>query len=169
MTTDEARDTAQQILNIIPLVMRMMGAEMRHNSHIQEPSQFGLLKMLARRSWNLSEMAEKHCVSLPTMSKSIRRLEEHKWVKLRRAEDDRRIVWVEMTPAGRAVLDEVEEQTLRRVEKLVITLPPEERATLSAGLAILRDMFQGELQTEHHFLHHQISQFERVDPLTHDS
>lgn len=139
-------DTARQIVNIIPLVMRIVAAEVRRNPNIQEPSQIGLLRMLVKHNCTMSDLADRMSVSLPTMSKSIRRLEERNWVRLIRSDADRRLVWAEVTPDGRAVLDEVFEQTARRVEEMVRQLSRGDHETLLAGLAVLRELFEASYQ-----------------------
>ena len=143
----ETLDTARQIVNIIPLVMRIVAAEVRRNPGIHEPSHIGLLGMLAKHNCTMSDLADKMSVSLPTMSKSIRRLEESNWVRLLRSDEDRRVVWAELTPDGRAVLSEVYEQTAHHVEELVRQLSPPDHDTLRNGLTVLRDLFETHYQS----------------------
>lgn len=144
-------DTARQIVAIIPKVMRIVGAEMRRSPQLQDPSHVGLMRVLAHKgSCTMTALADNWSVSLPTMSRSIRRLEERDWVHLTRSGEDRRNVLVELTPAGRAVLDEAYDRTARGVEELVKTLTSEEHEKLAAGLAVLRQMFEAAAAPAHH-------------------
>ncbi len=148
--TTKSIDTAREIVSIVPIVMRIVSAEVRRNPNFQEPSHVGLLRMLAHRDrCTMGAMAERMSVSLPTMSRTMRRMEQRHWVSLQRDDRDRRTVWAELTPQGRAALDEVYEQTARRVAALVGVLSPEDRQTLSDGLAVLRKLFEMAARDDH--------------------
>src|SRR5216110_27541 len=108
MTRDEARVTARDILQIIPLVMRTVAAELRAAGELQAPVHFGLLSMLSERPRMLTELASLQGVSLPTMSNSISAMEERGWARRSApTEADRRVAMIEVTPAGRAALERV--------------------------------------------------------------
>jgi len=121
--------------------MRTLAAELRRTGHPVAPSHFRLLGMLAYHSCNLSELAARHAVSLPTMSNSITTLVEQGWVKRVPAVHDRRMVLIELTPAGQAVLAEAERQAEVRMTELLAPLSKADHDTLLAGLAVLRDVF----------------------------
>jgi DNA-binding MarR family transcriptional regulator len=137
----EAEAAARQVLEVIPLVMRTLASELRSTRHTLAPVHFRLLVLLAQRQHNLSELAEKQAVSLPTMSNSIATLVERGWVKRLRPAHDRRLVLVELTPAGRAVLKEILRPVEARVTDLLASLSPSECDQLSAGCALLRTAF----------------------------
>ena len=71
MTRVQARDTAREILEIIPLVMRTVAAELRAAGEMPAPAHFGLLSILSVRPRMLTDLASVQGVSLPTMSNSI--------------------------------------------------------------------------------------------------
>lgn len=148
MSSVEPLVAARQVLQIIPLVMRVVAAELRSAPHVIVPAHYRLLHMLCRGSRNLSDMAEIQAVSLPTMSNTIDTLEERGWVVRTRSADDRRVVLVELTPAGRSVLEAVEQQAEERLAALLGLLSDEERRTLVDGLEILRRAFAGAAQDE---------------------
>lgn len=141
MTPIQARDAAREIAAIIPLVMRTVAAELRRTDPGLAPPHFRLLGMLAHCPCNLSELADRQAVSLPTMSNSVTALEERGWVSRTRSSTDRRVVFIELTPAGQEVLAEVEHQTEARLAQLLAPLSQAEYDTLLAGLAILRNVF----------------------------
>ena len=57
MTRVQARETAREILEIIPLVMRTVAAELRAAGEMPAPAHFGLLSILAVRPRMLTELA----------------------------------------------------------------------------------------------------------------
>ena len=81
MTRDQARESAREILEIIPLVMRTVAAELRSAGEMPAPAHFGLLSILAARPRMLTELASLQGVSLPTMSNSISAMVERGWVR----------------------------------------------------------------------------------------
>src|SRR5262252_5551768 len=108
MTRVQARETARDILQIVPLVMRTVAAELRAAGELPAPAHFGLLSILSERPRMLTELASIQGVSLPTMSNSISAMVERGWVRRTApAETDRRIVIIEVTPTGRAALERV--------------------------------------------------------------
>jgi DNA-binding MarR family transcriptional regulator len=132
---------AHEILQVVPQVMRTLALEMRRTGHTPAPVHCRLLVLLAEGPHNVSELAEKQAVSLPTMSNSITTLVEHGWVTRVRPPHDRRMVQVELTPAGRAALSEIMRSVEARLRELLEPLSPGECDQLLAGLAVLRASF----------------------------
>ena len=108
--------TARQIMEVVPMVMRTLALEMRMAGHLPEAAHCPLLLLLAERPHNLSQLAVRHAVSLPTMSNSISTLVERGWVTRSRSPHDRRVVHVSLTPHGFAGV----------VRKSVLSWPSEE-------------------------------------------
>src|SRR5499427_9808465 len=81
MTRGQARETARDILEIVPLVMRTVAAELRAAGELPAPAHFGLLSILSERSRMLTELAAIQGVSLPTMSNSISAMVDRGWVR----------------------------------------------------------------------------------------
>ena len=133
----EVRTVSQEIVEVIPLIMRTIVADHHNSSHPMSPAHLRLLTILAHHSCNLSELALRQAVSLPTMSNSISVLVQRGWVKRVPSPDDRRQVVLEVTPDGRAVLCDIKGQAEARVAELLGRLSPDELKCLSAGIAIL--------------------------------
>lgn len=148
MIRDPLHDAARQILQIIPLVMRVFAADLRHSEHCLVPAHFRVLGMLSHRAWTLSELAEIQAVSLPTMSSTITTLEERGWVTRTRPPDDRRVVRVELTAEGQRVIEQTHQHAEERLAQLLAPLPQEDREQLLKGLEILRTVFQGSITPE---------------------
>ena len=141
MLTTEPQGIARQILETVPLVMRHLWAEMRQDEHFLIAPHFRLLWILRHHACSLSELADRQAVSLPTMSNSVSILEEKGWVVRNRSGEDRRKVVIELTDAGREVLDEVGRHAEARISHLLAGIHESDREVLSAGLTILREVF----------------------------
>jgi DNA-binding MarR family transcriptional regulator len=128
-------------MEVIPQVMRTLALEMRSTGLHLAPVHCGLLVALAEGPHNLTELAERHAVSLPTMSSSISTLEERGLVTRARDADDRRVVFVELTPDGRAVLEKFMCSVVGQVGELLAPLSNTEREQLLVGLSILSGCF----------------------------
>jgi len=137
----KVRAVSQEIVEVIPLIMRTIVADHHNSSHPMSPAHLRLLTILAHHPCNLSELALRQAVSLPTMSNSISVLVQRGWVKRVPSPDDRRQVLLELTPDGRAVLIDTKNRAETRVAELIGALSPDELANLSAGLAVLEQAF----------------------------
>lgn len=144
MTRVQARESARDILEIVPLVMRTVAAELRAAGELPAPAHFGLLSLLSERPRMLTELAAIHGVSLPTMSNSISAMVERGWVK-RAAPDegDRRVVMIEVTATGRAALERVARAAEAHLSEALVALDGHARRRLHGGLGVLRKVFSG--------------------------
>jgi DNA-binding MarR family transcriptional regulator len=141
MTRDQARETAREILKIIPLVMRTVAAELRAAGELPAPAQFGLLSILTERPRMLTELASIQGVSLPTMSSSITAMVERGWVRRGAPEEDRRVAMIEVTATGRAALDRVARCAETHLADVIAPLDLTSRRRLQGGLGVLRKIF----------------------------
>ncbi len=143
MTRVQARETARDILEIIPLVMRTVAAELRSAGELPAPAHFGLLSILSERPRMLTELASIQGVSLPTMSNSISAMVERGWVRRSAPETDRRIVMIEVTANGRAALERVAKAAEGHLADVLAPLDLPSRRRLHNGLGVLRQVFSG--------------------------
>src|SRR5215212_2650273 len=109
MKRPSARESAREILKIVPLVMRTVTAQLRAAGELPAPAHFGLLSILTVKSGTvtLTELAALQGVSLPTMSNTISAMVGRGWVQRTAAGRDRRVVRIEVTPEGRATVRRV--------------------------------------------------------------
>lgn len=149
MISDE-QTLAQAVLEIVPLVMRTIGADLRRSEHLVAESHFRLLMFMAEAPHSLSELAERHAVSLPTMSNTITTLEERGLVARHRSSDDRRRVVISITPDGEAVLSEVRQHMEAAVAAVLRDVPEPDRQQLANGLDVLRAAFVRAAPVCHH-------------------
>jgi DNA-binding MarR family transcriptional regulator len=145
MTRVQARETARDILEIVPLVMRTVAAELRAAGELPAPAHFGLLSILSDRPRMLTELASIQGVSLPTMSNSISAMVERGWVRRNAPGADRRVVMIEVTVAGRAALERVARAAESHLADVLAHLDPTARRRLHGGLGVLRQVFASKL------------------------
>lgn len=130
------QQVAGRILHILRPLMRIVAAEVRSTEQV-EPAQFGTLFKLKQGPCNLSELARRQKVSLPTMSKSISTLDERGWITRLPSEKDRRVVMVGLTELGEQILEDVQSCTQKRMAKMLDGLSPNDLDRLAAGVEIL--------------------------------
>jgi DNA-binding MarR family transcriptional regulator len=83
---------------------------------------------------NVKDVSDRLNMSLPAMSRSLEKLVQLGYVDRVESEKDRRARLVRLLPAGRAVLDEIEQARKSVVEEFTVTLSDDERAALHAAL-----------------------------------
>lgn len=132
---------ATELIRTIPSVMRLLAAELRKQQTQLVPAQLGTLGALAERSCNLSELAELSGVSLPTMSAAISHMVAQGWVQRTRAAHDRRMILLELTPDGRALLEKLLHHIITHLAGLLTPLSTEELTTIKNGMATLQKVF----------------------------
>ena len=85
----------------------------------------------------LGDLARHEGVAPATLSRIVAVLEEEGCVLRSADESDRRSSWLEITPAGRAVLDGVRRDRTRAMARRVDRLTPQQTARLAAALDAL--------------------------------
>jgi DNA-binding MarR family transcriptional regulator len=137
----QSRDAARDILEIVPLVMRTVAAELRAAGELPAPAHFGLLVMLRTQPRTLTELAALQGVSLPTMSNSITAMVRRGWVRRTPPQKDRRVVLIEVTSTGKAALERVGRCAEGHLAEMLAPLDADVRRRLRAGLGVLRRVF----------------------------
>jgi DNA-binding MarR family transcriptional regulator len=141
VTRLQARESARELLEVMPIVMRVLAAELRAAGEMPAPAHFALVAMLAERPRTLTELANLRGVSLPTMSNSITALVQHGWVRRSESSEDRRVVMVEVTATGRSALDRVTRSAEAHIAEALTPLDGTSRRRLQAGLGVLKKVF----------------------------
>ena len=83
---------------------------------------------------NVKDVADSLSMSLPAMSRALDKLVQREYVERVESEKDRRAKHVRLLPAGRAVLDDIEQARKSAVKELTAQLSDAERAALHAAL-----------------------------------
>jgi DNA-binding MarR family transcriptional regulator len=107
-------------------------------------SQFYVIDALADHSLTVSQVAREAGVAVPTATRALHALERRGFVDRSRDDgDDGRVVSVELTPAGRRVLDEKRSWVEARQREIFATLSAQQRRHAARTLsAIARDIDQ---------------------------
>ncbi|MED2973992.1 MULTISPECIES: MarR family winged helix-turn-helix transcriptional regulator [unclassified Fictibacillus] len=94
-------------------------------------TQYILMRMLSVRDrWTVTELAEMLEVKPSAVTVAVDRLYKKNYVQRYRSEADRRIVYLELSETGIAILHEAEERRLVSMENLLSKLSQEEREML---------------------------------------
>ena len=143
MPSDE--ELARRILDIIPLVMRVMGAKIRQEATAGfQVSHYRVLKLLHQQPRTLSELAACQAVALPTMSRTVSALVERGWVTRTQDPENRRRVQVRTTDEGWAIVEQLRTQVQAHLAAYLTDLTVEEREQALAGLEALEKAFTTE-------------------------
>ena len=137
MPTDIRSTTAQALLETIPRLWRLFAADLRRHSWPGAPAQFGVLVLLLSGPQDLTALAERLQVSLPTISRMVASLVERGWIRRDRATDDRRRVVVELTASGRSSLAELNTAARENLQLALASLSTADCGALLAGLEVL--------------------------------
>lgn len=141
--TRGAEECASLVMDVIPLVMRFLRAEMRRHAggYLSVP-QFRALAYLHRHPGaTLSDVAEHLGIGLPAMSRLVDGLVERRLVSREAHPEDRRCVTLALTAEGQGVLEEVGERARVEVAKVLAPLAPMDRDVLRRGLLLLARSF----------------------------
>jgi len=136
-------DCAREILDVVPLVMRVVRSEMRaHRGPELSVPHFRVLAFLGRNeNASLSEVAEHVGLRLPSMSTLVDGLVTRGLVSRSPSLQDRRRVALSLTPVGRSTLTAARRATQTRLAKQLASLSPEQRATVTDAMEALRALF----------------------------
>ena len=144
MMPDKLRQAAGLVVEVIPKFMRALASDWRHVELRVDPGHFRVLLVLMQGPTNLSTLASKLAVSLPTMSSSISTLVERGWVVRRRDPEDGRRVLIEITGEGCAVLERIRDVAQAQVEQSLHGLTEAECEQIIAGLGALSRVLDGD-------------------------
>lgn len=95
----------------------------------------------------MSRLAEMTDVSLSNTTGLVDRIEERGLVERVRVPEDRRVVLVRLTPAGRDLLESIESLRTETLRRILDRLDPEQLARLAAAAADLRTALAEETAT----------------------
>ncbi len=137
---------ARDIVEIVPLVMRVLAAELRKSGDNLSPAHLRTLTLLHSQDCSLGELAELEQVTSATISRSVATLVERGWVRRVRSQSDRRVVLAELTPRGESVLKDLQNRARARVHQILGPLSDQEVRDLQQALPVLLRVFERGLQ-----------------------
>jgi len=88
----------------------------------------------------MSDIARLNGVSLPAATITVEKLVEAKLVKRTPDPSDRRVVWIELTPRGRRVVQEMNRIHEERLREILAKLKPAERRELIASFQRIHEL-----------------------------
>ncbi len=141
MTRAQARETAREILEIIPLVMRTVAAELRAAGEMPAPAHFACSRSSASGRASSPTSRRRRASACRRMSNSISAMAERGWVRRAAPDGDRRIAMIELTATGRAALERVSRCAEGHLSEVLAPLDVPARRRLRGGLGILRKVF----------------------------
>jgi len=143
-------DCAREILETIPLTMQAIGGQMRANPPLNlSVHQFRTLMFLSRHEGaSLSDAAGHLGLSLPSVSKLVDGLVARGVVARQPHPRDRRRVTLTLTANGRSTLQTVREAVQAHLARILVTLPPAQRATVMQAMRALRQVFAPEREEQ---------------------
>jgi MarR family transcriptional regulator for hemolysin len=134
---------AREILDIVPVVMRVIRTEMRsqRSADLAVP-QFRALLFISRNPGS-SLLAVAHHLGLtpPTVSKMVDGLVFNKLVSRESSHADRRKVNLTLTVQGQAILEKARDGAQVRLAKTLSRLNPEEGETVLQAMKLLQPLF----------------------------
>ena len=143
-------DCAREVLDVVPLVMRVLRAEMRaHRGPELSVPHFRVLAFLGRNeNASLSEVAEHVGLRLPSMSTLVDGLVTRGLVSRSVSLKDRRRVALCLTPRGHTTWMAARRATQARLAKQMASLSPEQQVTVAAAMEALRVLFAPQASNE---------------------
>jgi MarR family transcriptional regulator for hemolysin len=148
---DSSDTCAQEILEIVPVVMRTIRAELRrHRAADLSVPQFRTLAFIDRNvNASLSDVAEYIGLTLPSMSKIVDGLVTRKFITRQTRPTDRRCMTLALTTRGQAALQSSRAATRASLAADLAALSDRQRDTIVHAMEILRSVFtlHGETKT----------------------
>jgi MarR family transcriptional regulator for hemolysin len=145
MTTSPAV-CAQEVLDVVPQVMRAIRAELRrHRTADLSVPQFRTLAVIDRNAnASLSDVTEHIGLTLPSMSKLVDGLVARKLVTRQTDPTDRRRMTLALTRSGQTALEASRSATRACLAESLAALTDAERATVVKAMEALRPIFSRE-------------------------
>jgi len=103
--------------------------------------QFAVLAAISvHGSHTLGELADRERVSAPSMNRTVNCLEESGYVTRTPDDADRRKVNIDITEAGRGVVDETVRRRDSWLESVLVSLTPEQRDVLARAAVVMQEV-----------------------------
>ena len=136
-------DCAGQVLEVVPLVIRAIRAEIRsHRAPDISVSQFRALAFINQhKGASLSDVAEHIGLALPSMSKMVDGLVTRNLVKRETRPHDRRRLTLALTQQGQAMHKSARAATQRFLAARLATACASDRTIVAQAMAVLRPLF----------------------------
>jgi len=136
---------AQELLAILPLLTRLVAAEVRREAGDETTMpQFRVLTHLAEGPLTVSGLARRRRVSLQAMGELVQILVERGWVARAPDPNDRRQQLLMLTERGRRHHESVDLRVMAQIVPLLARLDAGEMAAVQVALPALHRLFAGD-------------------------
>lgn len=144
-----AEESAQELLALLPLINRMMLAELRPgDSDETTMPQYRVLSYLAEEPLTLSVIARRRRVSLQSAGELVQALVDRGWVTRVADPNDRRQTLLHLSDTGQQQYEKASARMLTHLIPLMENLTTEESAAVQIALHALRRVLAGEQSSE---------------------
>src|SRR5690349_7349967 len=144
-----SEDATREVLAVLPLLNRIVGAEVRREAGEDTTiGQFRVLAHLANGPLTLSVLAKRRRVSLQSMSELAQTLVERGWLSRTPDPNDRRQHLLQLTDSGQVHYQRTQEMTIRQLAPLMAQLSADEMAAVRMALPALRRVLMQEENSE---------------------
>lgn len=136
-------ECAREVLDVVPLVMRVIRAEMRgHRTPDLSVPQFRALLYLQRHPGaSLSAVSDHLGLTPPSTSKLVDGLVARGLLERRSSTTDRRRLMLAVTPSGASLLELARESTQAHLAEALARLDGDRRAAVLEAMQSLRALF----------------------------
>jgi DNA-binding MarR family transcriptional regulator len=136
-------ETAHQVLEVVPAVMRTIRAEFRgeRSTNLSVPQFRALAYIKNNNGASLSSLARHIGLTLPSMSKLIDDLVSRGLVARNEHQEDRRKICLQLTPTGKKELEAAYDHTQAFLVKKLSGLAKEDLNTVLCSMQILSELF----------------------------
>jgi MarR family transcriptional regulator for hemolysin len=134
---------AREILDIVPIVMRVIRTEMRsqHSADLTVPQFRALLFISRNPGSSLLAVADHLGLTSPTVCKMVDGLVLNRLVRRESSPKDRRKVTLTLPAQGQAILEKARNGTQTRLAEVLSRLTPEEGETVLQAMKLLQPLF----------------------------
>jgi DNA-binding MarR family transcriptional regulator len=135
--TDRHRKAARRFLEVIPLLLHGLGSELRDIAEAGWPvtlQQYRAMAALHHHACSLNELASRHHVSAPAVSRLVSTLVERGWVQREEDPQDRRQVVLTLTCEGETMWNAMAERSTEHLAAMLDDLSPEEMTAMETVL-----------------------------------
>src|SRR5437870_4039695 len=142
-TTSDARQTLELLNSLGGTIFRQLLWQKASDLDLTYAQSQVLFRLAEHPGSHMGEVAKAFGVTLPAVTHIVDRLEEKGLVVRGDHPADRRVYVLDLTRAGKALVDELEAIRLRGMERVLTRMATAERRQVLAGLEALVDAAEG--------------------------
>lgn len=126
----------QQFSELLPKMMQLMGPKI-YGEYGVTAQQFRVLQLIGREPVTVGDLSVKSNAKAPAMTRLLRRLEAKGWVAKSQDPGDRRVVWLELTEEGRAMMEKLARNREDVIEEMFAKLSTKDQQRIIDGFRLI--------------------------------